>query len=629
MAYVNSQGQLVQDTPENAPALYSQSSPTSGTSNATIDPNTGLPRGTLASRYFPSAPAETPLQQAQRELADQMRANSTVPNSTDVRNQIYKDSQGYIDAVGKYYDTLFNEERNKGNQRNDQVRAFNINSGNVGGDFASANAAKQEGLNKEALAAIAAEREAKLTGIYDKLDQRARDEYQLKKQEALGNAQGYVKYLQDTQAESLGKVTDLAKAGLPLLKLKETQLSTGESVYDFIKRTTGKSDIELESLYNQNLPDNMKPKVLEKTIQLPGGNAGLVRTTIDLQNPANTTQQTFDLKLPYSMFNEQNYKTQIAPDGTLLLVPDKFDPNKPAKDQIIVYGQEGQFGADKYQAVKFSSEDAFGNKSESARVFNTRTGKFESPGLGSVTGGGPAGGGAGGGAGTSRVSPSPSGSPPSSRDASFLDTYADTTISGKKYIDLSKLEGKQKAAIRQMAAKNGYSVVNKDQAEALQEVDNAKLNQNAILQAITPHLPVDAQGRILGGALKNKLSKYLQTDDQLAAFGAFRAAAIQSLRAMAGSKGLRINQAEIQLSLENDIPQITDTVSAAQQKMKNVMTLLNNAETSILVSDRSSLLDSGNALLTIDGKSYKAGDTVTNKQGQKGRVNADGTITPL
>jgi hypothetical protein len=230
----------------------------SGTSNAAIDPNTGRIRGTtptLVDRYLSSPDASlSPLDQARKELADQYKANSVTPDAQAIRDEVYKNSQMYIDAVNKRYDDLYGQERQAANVRNDQVRAFNISSGNVGGDFASANSAGQEKLNQKALDQINQQRQLELTGLFDKLDQRARDEYEAKKQEALGNAQKYVDYLQQNQDDTLGTITNIAKAGLSLAELKKQQTATGENVYDFIKRTTGKSDLELDALYQANLP---------------------------------------------------------------------------------------------------------------------------------------------------------------------------------------------------------------------------------------------------------------------------------------------------------------------------------------------------------------------------------------
>jgi hypothetical protein len=51
---------------------------------------------------------------------------------------------------------------------------------------------------------------------------------------------------------------------------------------------------------------------------------------------------------------------------------------------------------------------------------------------------------------------------------------------------------------------------------------------------------------------------------------------------MAGSKGLRINQAEINLAVKNDIPNVTDTYATALRKLSIVSNMLDNAENPIL-----------------------------------------------
>jgi hypothetical protein len=78
----------------------------------------------------------------------------------------------------------------------------------------------------------------------------------------------------------------------------------------------------------------------------------------------------------------------------------------------------------------------------------------------------------------------------------------------------------------------------------------------------------------------------MQTDPDLAAMGTFRNAAIQTMRAVAGSKGLRINQYEVQLAIDNDIPKMTDTWSVAHAKIANLQQFLDNTENAHLTRNR-------------------------------------------
>lgn len=160
-----------------------------------------------------------------------------------------------------------------------------------------------------------------------------------------------------------------------------------------------------------------------------------------------------------------------------------------------------------------------------------------------------------------------------------------TTRAGRSYVDLSGYQGKERNKARDAATAAGAIGVSKEQANALQEIDNARLNQQSINDQIADLLPKGVAGRTVA-AVTVPLSTLFQTNDQIAAYNSWRTAAIQTLRATAGSKGLRINQAEIAQAIENDIPKLTDTVGTAQQKLKNINTMLDNAEQSILVRDR-------------------------------------------
>jgi len=165
----------------------------------------------------------------------------------------------------------------------------------------------------------------------------------------------------------------------------------------------------------------------------------------------------------------------------------------------------------------------------------------------------------------------------------------------KEYIDLSDVnDAKQKTILAGVARRAEIPVINdKGIAKAIREIDESKINTRAVWDSIESSLPKDAQGRLLGGALKIQLGQLLQSGDgkAAAAYGSWRTQAIKTLQALAGGmgSGLRINGAEIKLSLENDIPKPTDTVEVAAQKLSHIFTLLNNHQAMNLTNDRSAL----------------------------------------
>jgi hypothetical protein len=170
-------------------------------------------------------------------------------------------------------------------------------------------------------------------------------------------------------------------------------------------------------------------------------------------------------------------------------------------------------------------------------------------------------------------------------EAPTLDSLTQTTRAGRKYIDASQLPPVSASLMRQQAAQQGIPVVNKDQADALSQIDTAKANQQYMLDVLSKKLASGAPERLWYGPA-NTIEKMAQSDPEMAAVGTFRNAAIQSMRAVAGAKGLRINQAEIEMAIDNDIPKLTDTLPVAQAKLKNLQQFLENNEQSMLVRNR-------------------------------------------
>jgi hypothetical protein len=165
-----------------------------------------------------------------------------------------------------------------------------------------------------------------------------------------------------------------------------------------------------------------------------------------------------------------------------------------------------------------------------------------------------------------------------------------TTISGKQYVDLGDYQTPAERSKAQKAAQAaGVPAVSKEVGSSLAAADTARQNLTAMLSVIQSKLPKDAGGRIIAGP-ENRISQFFQTDQDLAAFNSWRAGAIQAVQALVErGMGFRLNQAEIKLIMENDMPQITDTVGVAQQRVANVMKLIESKENSALVRDRSTL----------------------------------------
>jgi hypothetical protein len=166
-----------------------------------------------------------------------------------------------------------------------------------------------------------------------------------------------------------------------------------------------------------------------------------------------------------------------------------------------------------------------------------------------------------------------------------LDQISNTTMAGRKYISREDIPKGSEGVTERQANQAGIPVVDKDVAGTLSEIDTAKANQQAMLNLVKNKLATSPGERIYKGP-ENKLEAAMQTDPTLASMGTFRNAAIQTMRAVAGSKGLRINQYEVQMAIDNDIPKMTDTWEVAQAKISALQKFLDNAESAHLVRNR-------------------------------------------
>jgi hypothetical protein len=175
-----------------------------------------------------------------------------------------------------------------------------------------------------------------------------------------------------------------------------------------------------------------------------------------------------------------------------------------------------------------------------------------------------------------------------------VDDDVQYTMKGNPYVSADSYDtsaAKEKA--RADAHAKGIPFVNPQIADGMRAADTARANLDKMLVQIQDKLPKDAAGRVMAGP-GNQLAAYFQTDADKAAFGAWRTAAIQTVQALAEKgMGLRINRGEIDLMLQNDIPQITDDLPTARKRLENLNALLDSKEDAALQRDRRSMVVPG------------------------------------
>lgn len=172
-------------------------------------------------------------------------------------------------------------------------------------------------------------------------------------------------------------------------------------------------------------------------------------------------------------------------------------------------------------------------------------------------------------------------------DPTWMQHLIGTTSSGGQFLDMSNLPPKEQTAAQQFAFANGAVPINKAQMDKLSHLETARDNIAQMEEQGKTFLPTNAGSRLIGGPL-NALAGVTQSNPQIAAWNTHRIAAISQLVALAGGmgSGLRINQAEIHMAIQNDIPKVTDTQAVATQKFKNIRDMLQRAEEGILVRSR-------------------------------------------
>ncbi len=184
--------------------------------------------------------------------------------------------------------------------------------------------------------------------------------------------------------------------------------------------------------------------------------------------------------------------------------------------------------------------------------------------------------------------------PPGGGDTAYLQNRVVTTAGGRQFFDATGLSVKERQAADRFAAtvvdpstgKPGVMVLNATQSDKLRTVQSAREDVQSAFDSIQANLPKDAMDRIQQTP-GIKFAQVFQTNPALGSYGAWRSAAIKALQGIAGGagSGLRINQAEIKMSVENDIPKPNDTWETANQKLQNIRTMLDSGERPYLERD--------------------------------------------
>ncbi len=169
-----------------------------------------------------------------------------------------------------------------------------------------------------------------------------------------------------------------------------------------------------------------------------------------------------------------------------------------------------------------------------------------------------------------------------------IDSATKQTASGQKYVDGSMFHGKDYTAAQQEATAKGVHFLSKDGADALDNIDTARQNLGEINKVVS-QLPAGAPGSVIGsvrnfiGGKVNQLETMAPGfNPELQTLGTNIDASVQAGRAVAGSKGLRLNKDLIAVMFKNNTPQLTDSRAVAAEKLAKITKFLDDQEGTVL-----------------------------------------------
>ena len=172
-----------------------------------------------------------------------------------------------------------------------------------------------------------------------------------------------------------------------------------------------------------------------------------------------------------------------------------------------------------------------------------------------------------------------------------LKDYVNTSNNGRNYLSTETISDSKDKAMAEKAARNaGIPVVTKDQAATLEEIDGAmsalKDYEDALNDPdVQSQIPKDWTGRPFAIGSQD-FQKAAESNPKLASLGSYSDATIKVLKALAGTKGLRINRAEI-ANTSSTLPVPGDTQETIKQKFANIRGLIQNNEDAILGKPKS------------------------------------------
>lgn len=169
-----------------------------------------------------------------------------------IKDQAYNDVSAVLDSIDKTYASKLAAESIRATDRLGSGRSINARSGLLGQDMGDQ---RNQGIvdkNTAVSDAILAERDAAKAAVMDKANQRAYDMIQAETTQAMTNAGSYMAYLKEKQTAAKADVSTLAKSGVSLDQLSDSEYQT------LLNQSGYGNSFLFNAVYNSQLPANAK-----------------------------------------------------------------------------------------------------------------------------------------------------------------------------------------------------------------------------------------------------------------------------------------------------------------------------------------------------------------------------------
>lgn len=203
-----------------------------------------------------------------------------------------------------------------------------------------------------------------------------------------------------------------------------------------------------------------------------------------------------------------------------------------------------------------------------------------------------------------------------------LAPYLKTSYDGTQYADLSSLTPSDKAKYAQIAQAAGVKpILDAGTAGKINAIADSKTNLQSIKDSLVSQNLLNNKQLPVAQGFTNSIKSFFGNKD-IKSFAAWRTAVINNVQALAGGQGsgLRINQAEIDTALKNDLPVLTgtgaDNLGSAQAKIDKLNSQLDVWSKQLLGGGNTaaSYIPPIGSVIESSGKKYHVIDSQGNLQ---------------